>query len=255
MEGKKWICGVSMLAICFMFAGCGHEHTWIDATCSESKHCSVCGETDGQPLEHTLIEANYQQPATCEVCGATVGEPLQADFEKYGLTCDAKLNVEYPCKTICSENRDCITTAKVTFSDYEIFSSDDAHEALEGYEWRAVTTTWILDDENAVKYGFESDIEDSDYYDIVGMEDSCDEVNKTFKVTYNGMEYSDACYDYEDLSTGWVDNVFSLRYRLYYRVPIGYDGVVIACYNSANNGNGIYINELVDDDSIIFRLK
>lgn len=107
---------IGIFAVCFMLAGCGHEHTWseatctepktcsecgetegeplgrtwVEASCAEPKHCSVCGETEGKPLEHTLTEANYQQAATCEVCGETVGEPLQADFEKFGLECNAE---------------------------------------------------------------------------------------------------------------------------------------------------------------------
>ena len=40
-----------------------------------------------------LTEANYQQAAVCEVCGETVGEPLQADSEKYGMACNAELDV------------------------------------------------------------------------------------------------------------------------------------------------------------------
>lgn len=100
MNIRKWLSVIAMFTICFMFTGCGHEHTWIEATCtepktcsecgetegdslghtwveatcSESKHCSVCGEIEGEPLEHTMTEANYQQTATSEECGATVGD-------------------------------------------------------------------------------------------------------------------------------------------------------------------------------------
>ena len=68
-------------------------HSWVDATCTSPKTCSRCDATEGEPLGHQLSEANYQQPATCSVCGATEGEPLQADFDKYGLVCNAELNV------------------------------------------------------------------------------------------------------------------------------------------------------------------
>lgn len=61
-------------------------HTWVEATCTEPKTCSVCGATEGEALGHMLTEANYQEAAICEICGATEGEPLQADFEMYGLT-------------------------------------------------------------------------------------------------------------------------------------------------------------------------
>ena len=88
------------------FCGCGHEHTWVeatctepktcfscgetegepighawvDATCTESKICSICGETDGDPLGHDWIEATHTSPKTCSRCGATEGEPLLYDF-------------------------------------------------------------------------------------------------------------------------------------------------------------------------------
>lgn len=50
-EMGKWLCGMSALAVCVMLTGCGHEHTWADATCTEPKTCSVCGETEGEVLE------------------------------------------------------------------------------------------------------------------------------------------------------------------------------------------------------------
>ena len=107
MTNKKWLYGIVTFSLGILLTGCGHEHTWVEATCtepktcsecgetegeplghtwveatcSEPKHCSVCGETEGEPLEHTLTEANYQQPATCEVCGATVGDVLPPAFE------------------------------------------------------------------------------------------------------------------------------------------------------------------------------
>ena len=282
MNYKKLLLGVATLTLCFMLTGCGHEHTWkeatctepkacsecgeiegeplghtwVEATCSEPKHCSVCGETEGEPLEHTLTEANYQQAATCEVCGATVGEPLQADFEKYGLTCDAELDVEYPYTTTCGDNENYITTGKLTFTDYEVFTPDDTFEAIEGYEWRTVTMTCVFYDENAWEYGCSSFITFSDYYDINGFEDNYDNTNETYTINYNGTEYSDVCWYYDDLSSsGWVDHTFTYKYRIYLRVPVGYDGTVIAWTSRANKGKGTYLNEFVDDGTIIFRCK
>lgn len=61
------------------------EHEWVEATCEEAKHCSVCGETEGEALPHTLTEATYQEAATCTVCGAVVGDPLKTYVEENGL--------------------------------------------------------------------------------------------------------------------------------------------------------------------------
>lgn len=60
------------------------EHEWVDATCEEAKHCSKCGETEGEALPHTLMEATYHDAPTCTVCGAVEGEPLQSYFEEHG---------------------------------------------------------------------------------------------------------------------------------------------------------------------------
>lgn len=282
MKYKKWLQVICTIILCFILTGCGHEHTWVEAsctepktcsecgetegeplehswveaTCAEPKHCSECGVTEGEPLEHTLTEANYQQPATCEVCGATVGEPLQPEFEKYGLTCNAELDVEYPYTTLCYQNHNYTTTGRVTFTDYEIFTSDDTHEPLEGYEWRAVTTTVIFDDENEAEYGSEQSIGISDYYDIVGYEDSFDNTNNTHSISYNGTDYSDVHWEYDELSDGeWINGASTWSIRIYFRVPIGYDGAIIAWYSSANRKEDTYLYDLLDENSIVFRLK
>ena len=52
------------------------EHEWIDATCTEPKTCSICGETEGEPIEHTWNDATCTEPKTCSVCGETEGDAL-----------------------------------------------------------------------------------------------------------------------------------------------------------------------------------
>lgn len=110
-KGQKWLCGVGMLTICFILTGCGHEHTWMEvtctvpktcsecgetegealghtwekATCTEPKICSVCKETEGEALGHTLSEATYWEAAVCSVCGETVGDALTPAFEELGV--------------------------------------------------------------------------------------------------------------------------------------------------------------------------
>lgn len=62
--------------ICIVFAGCNsHEHTWKDATCTDPKTCTECGETEGEPLGHKWSDANCTEPKTCTVCGAKEGDP------------------------------------------------------------------------------------------------------------------------------------------------------------------------------------
>ncbi len=304
---KRQFYMIGIFAVCFMLAGCGHEHTWVDATCTEPKtcsecgevegevlehtwveatcaepkHCSACGETEGEPLEHTwveatcaepkhcsacgetegealehiLTEANYQQAATCEVCGESVGEPLQADFEKFGLECNAELDTAYPFVIPCYDTTEYTTAGKITFSDYEVFESDDTHDALEGYEWRAITRTIIFDDENAYNYGYSGfALLSEDYYKC---SDSTDDTYNENTLNYNGTDYNDCKTESEVLQDGWNDDIFTRQIRVFFRVPKGYDGKVVTVvrYNSATWDDDALITDIIDDDTVFFRLK
>ena len=259
MNYKKFLCGISTLTTCLMLTGCGHEHTWVDASCEEPKHCtlcneiqgealghtwveascstpktcSLCGLTDGETLEHTLTEANFQQAATCEICAETVGEPLTAYFEENGLVCDAQLDTAYPYTVPCNNDNDYATTGTVTFSDYEVFSSDETHEALEGYEWQAVTITYAFDDENAKKYGISMTGHGAgDYYFNNDLP-----FEENFTINYNGIDYTECIDERETLQSGWNDNnVCIVQYRLYERCPEGYDGWVVVAWAPTDTG-------------------
>ena len=49
-----------------------HVHIWADATCTEPKTCTVCGETEGEPLGHTVV-TDEAVAATCTSSGLTEG--------------------------------------------------------------------------------------------------------------------------------------------------------------------------------------
>lgn len=71
---------------------CGHEHSWVDATCIAPKTCSECGETEGETVEHTWINATCTEPKTCSVCGTTEGEALGHDVSEITCTESATCN-------------------------------------------------------------------------------------------------------------------------------------------------------------------
>lgn len=73
---KRILYDISTIAVCILLTGCGHEHTWKEATCTEPKTCSECGEIEGEALGHTWVEATCAEPKTCSVCGETEGEVL-----------------------------------------------------------------------------------------------------------------------------------------------------------------------------------
>ena len=67
-----------MLMLVMIFSACGaHQHTWVEATCTEPKTCSGCGETEGEALGHSWAEATYDKPKTCSICGDTEGKALE----------------------------------------------------------------------------------------------------------------------------------------------------------------------------------
>lgn len=280
---KKIIYMLLAMSVSTMLTACGHEHTWVDAsctqpktcsecgetegdviehvwvdaTCAEQKHCSMCGETEGESLPHTLTEANYQEPATCEICGETEGDKLQADFEKYGLNCNIEWNVPYTYKTKNHEGYNSVGT--IIFSDYEIISSNEELEAKEGYEWRVfnATMTWNDNDaENINCSSFNCWNIFQDYYDIEGVNDSY--AQDIFTVNYNGMDYTE-CMEYREKTyDSWENNGFKMIQRFAVRVPVGYDGAVFVVVDdrSVEMEDGIkYLYDYANENTGCLRIK
>jgi hypothetical protein len=79
-----------------LFCGCGHTHTWSEATCTEPKKCIDCGEIDGESLGHDFAEATCKAPATCIRCGLTDGAALEHIFTE--ATCESPATC-----TLCGE--------------------------------------------------------------------------------------------------------------------------------------------------------
>ncbi len=94
-RGKNLIGAIAVIAL---LSGCGqtqdavvseqetaaeeatHEHTWVEATCTEPKTCSECGETEGVALGHDWVEATCEAPKACARCGETEGEALEHEW-------------------------------------------------------------------------------------------------------------------------------------------------------------------------------
>ena len=76
------MCSIGAVFILLLvLTGCGHKHTWAEATCIEPKKCSECGEIEGNPLGHDWsVEATCTEPKKCGRCGATDGEALGHDW-------------------------------------------------------------------------------------------------------------------------------------------------------------------------------
>ena len=62
--------------VCGETDGSAFGHDWTDATCTEPKTCTVCGETDGSALGHNYTDATCTEPKTCATCGTTDGTAI-----------------------------------------------------------------------------------------------------------------------------------------------------------------------------------
>ena len=71
---KKVIIVVSSVFVCLLLLIIfWHRHTWVDATCTQPKTCSKCGETEGEAFGHQWEEATCTKPKTCSTCKITEG--------------------------------------------------------------------------------------------------------------------------------------------------------------------------------------
>lgn len=66
---------IPMLLALLLLSGCGCEHQWSEATCTEAPVCTLCGEPQegGQPEGHNWMKADCKYPKVCTVCKLTEG--------------------------------------------------------------------------------------------------------------------------------------------------------------------------------------
>ena len=98
------VCLGLLLMLCLSSCGCQHE--WTEATCTEPKTCSKCGETEGEALGHKWTEATCTKAKECSRCGEESGEPLGHDVKEWeeetASTC-SKAGTEIGTCTRCGE--------------------------------------------------------------------------------------------------------------------------------------------------------
>ncbi len=209
-------------------------HTWIEATCIEPKTCSVCGETEGEPLGHEWMEntPNYQQAKTCAVCGETEGEPLEAALAGTDFV---EADKEYDFEVMCTRDHSKTTVEKVTFANYKVFDSDETHDAKEGYEWKSVDIIYNAGDDNSVSYGCHTAYCVGEYY-----QDNDIGEDGSFTVSFNGEDYDGCLMECTDKTRdGVTDNSYKDKYgwsgkyvfegntNYTFLVPKGFDGMTV----------------------------
>ena len=251
-------------------------HSWAEATCAAPKTCKNCGETEGEALAHTWIDANFQTAKTCTVCSATEGEPLTADFESLGIVVDVE-GTGIPCTftidgkefTARVDSWETLTAAEAVDAIRNYFTANDpgledylSHfQEIPGYEWKAahllVDGSGVVSlNENPVTFDY------GDYYDIDGQVDSLVEgLGKPgqFTVNFHGQDYTD-CAFHTHYNMEHIDCELSLKIDqwMYFRLPAGYDGMVLSFGNVSAIGSDYHANYMAyyqDENTALFRMR
>lgn len=213
---------------------------------------------------HSWQPANYQAPTTCSVCGQTQGTALVSDLEKYEIKVNPlTIDEEYAYHTVCSENSE-PTEGKVSASAYQVFDTDETHQAKSGYQWQILTLKLIIGDDNSNKYGFRYNYVVIDCFNIEAFTKSYryDEEKgyNTFTVNWYGQDYEDCRLRVLCNNGEWYR-----KGELYYKnititfealLPEGYDGLIVGLRDSSVSTDGkYYLYQYYDENSfVLFRM-
>lgn len=251
-------------------------HTWQEASCSAPKTCTACALTEGEPLAHTWQEANYQQSETCTVCAATEGEPLTASFEEMGIVIDitgpgGSCDFAADGKNFTMTVKEYQTMDAQGILDFwqekmgDQFNPEDPMlkglTDLDGYGWKMVYFT--VESREMPNMNYIPLLPDyGDYYDLEGevasVVESPTEPTR-YTVNYLGEDY-DQCgyYQWSTWSHTASENYLEIHQWMFFRLPEGYDGMVVSCGDAANiQGDYFanYKNHYTDENTVFFRMK
>lgn len=180
-------------------------------------------------------------------------------FENYGIVCNVAADTPYTYKAAtCSDSS--ITTEGTAVFAYNTFYSNDTHPEKEGYIWKQVVITLTFDDVNAHVYGCRTNtLFGLDYYtfgnSVIEEPSSESKIEKEMTVLFNNLEYPIAVR-HEVLRSEWGDDcAYHMDICIECHVPADYDGMVIALYHAGNVETGNNEMDLLDEDSLIFRME
>lgn len=146
----------AFLIIKFVFPGLLHKHVWVDATCTEPKTCSVCGETEGEALGHEWIEATCTEPKTCKRCGAKDGAALGHLNGQWQTVTEPTLSKQGKEDLICAVCRQVIDTRAIPTKEIK-FSHNEfnfSREELMEYLSAGFTSNTGVQEEGFISEGF-----------------------------------------------------------------------------------------------------
>ena len=93
----------SIVLVVSLVTGCGCSYDWVEATCTEPKHCTKCGEIEGEPLGHDYIITS-EEKTTCETAGykdekcSRCNETIHTDLDALGHNYET-IKIDPICET------------------------------------------------------------------------------------------------------------------------------------------------------------
>ncbi len=227
-------------SLCQETEGEALSHNWTDATCAAPKTCSRCQATEGEALSHAMAPANHQQPATCTLCGYAEGEKLTAFYAEKGVTAIRVENGKvYDYATACYTKPQKTTVGKLSWEDHQVFTEKEGYEAKDGYVWHTATLKIVYSDKNAQNYGFQVALGVDNYYtgDTTGF---TDDGSAPFQILFNGKEEECLMIADKDAVSEWKDGACTYSRPYAWRVPAGFDGIVVLFYHAGLVEDDIY---------------
>ena len=192
--------------------------------------------------------------------------PALPDFEQHTVNVNLKLGETANYTTATKLDIEVNTVGSVTITERNVYKFTDelpdaTLEPLEGYEWVEVKATSMFTDDNARELGVDRASCVTNYYDLTYYElhiETLDDGFTKFSVKPEGAEqaFDECLYTKVIDNLGWNDDRQSIcNYTWYFRVPEGYDGMVIVFFNSAIEWpDGKYVYEVLDADSLVYRV-
>lgn len=132
---KAWAvtCAASVVIFFLALMASSCSHSWSDATCTQPKTCSNCGQTEGSPIAHRLSPATCEFPAACTVCGTTEGAALGHTVSDWKTstpsTCAAEGSAEGVCSTCTLPQTKTLPLAEHTSGDWSVLQPATASAA------------------------------------------------------------------------------------------------------------------------------
>lgn len=194
-DGHTWVSATCtnprICSVCKETEGNPLGHNWEVATCETPKTCSICGVVEGTAIGHDWMDATKESPAICSLCGTTTGSQILPTLIVTNLCWGGDGSPQYGCQN---------NTATLSFPTWDSFSSskiDIKNANQETIPIELFSFEWL----NGTVYITPSEALPLAIYDITFV---CDDGDTTFSLCYG---YEGEIYQ-ESNDMGWFDFSF-----------------------------------------------